>query len=99
MAGADVLVAARNWTCAYLVQGDNHWNQQPSAEMSLLTAREEVGNDSGPVLLSWKNELDTLLNRIGKRYSQRKRRKGLRKVAYHSQLTTRKHLWLYRSTF
>lgn len=42
----------------------------------------------GKVLLSWKNELDTLLNRIGKHYSQRQRRKDMRKVAYCSYLGT-----------
>lgn len=50
-------------------------------DASLCTAREETGNDLGRVVLNWKNELDTLLNRIGKHYHWRKRRKGLGKVA------------------
>lgn len=49
-------------------------------DVSLLTAREEIGNNLGRVVLSWKNEFDTLLNRIGKYYSQRRRRKGMKRL-------------------
>lgn len=55
-------------------------------DVSLLTAREEIGNDSEQVLLSWKNELGTLLKRVRRHYSLRKRRKGMSEVACHSCL-------------
>ena len=64
-------------------------------DVSLLTVREEVGNDLGWVV-SWKNELDTLLCRIGKYYSQRKKEKGYEKGCLpFPPENCKKHVWVY----
>jgi len=68
-------------------------NRDSYRDVSLLTAREETGNDLRQVVLSWKNELETLLNRLRKYCSQRKRRKGMRKTAFYSHLGSEKILF------